>query len=106
MPRLVATVQIACPVATPAAVPVPARRPPISVLRIVRAVSWPGVRMTTRAMARNAANEDGSLMATSMGRWLDRDPGRSGGAAARLAVAGAEAAVHPEILQEEERVDL
>src|SRR5438067_3013807 len=54
-PALVATVQINCPLATPAAVRTPDRRPPASVLRIVNAVSWPGVTMTRMEMPRNAA---------------------------------------------------
>src|SRR5262245_48330363 len=43
MPRLVATAQVASPIATPSAVNRPVLRPPISVLRIVSAVSGPGV---------------------------------------------------------------
>jgi hypothetical protein len=46
IPALVATVQHACPVTTPNAVITPARRPPASVLRIVTAVSGPGVVIT------------------------------------------------------------
>src|SRR5213080_464191 len=54
-PALVATVQTNCPLATPQAVRTPDRRPPRSVLRIVNAVSWPGVTMTRMETPRNAA---------------------------------------------------
>src|SRR2546425_3294214 len=54
-PALVATVQTNCPLATPQAVRTPDRRPPASVLRIVNAVSWPGVTMTRMETPRNAA---------------------------------------------------
>src|SRR2546425_2613507 len=54
-PALVATVQTNCPLATPAAVRTPDRRPPTSVLRMVNAVSWPGVMMTRMETPRNAA---------------------------------------------------
>src|SRR5947209_14861692 len=54
-PALVATVQTNCPLATPQAVRTPDRRPPASVLRMVSAVSWPGVTMTRIETPRNAA---------------------------------------------------
>jgi hypothetical protein len=44
------------PAETPSAVRIPARRPPSSELRIVSAVSCPGVTMTTIEMAANAAS--------------------------------------------------
>src|SRR5215510_5346231 len=53
-PALVATVQVACPAATPNAVASPARRAPASVFRMVSAVSWPGVQMTSSETPRNA----------------------------------------------------
>jgi hypothetical protein len=56
MPTLAASVQTACPLHTPSAVASPARRPPRSVLRIVSAVSGPGVTITTTDNARNAAS--------------------------------------------------
>ena len=54
-PALAATVHVARPSATPAAVAIPLRRPPESVFRIVSAVSCPGVQMTTTDTATNAA---------------------------------------------------
>ena len=45
---------IACPAATPSAVAMPARRRPSSVLRMVRAVSCPGVQITSSDTPRNA----------------------------------------------------
>src|SRR4051794_35263597 len=54
MPTLVATVHIVCPADTPTAVKSPATRPPRSVLRIVSAVSWPGVTITSADTPRNA----------------------------------------------------
>jgi hypothetical protein len=54
MPTLVASAQIACPAATPSAVRTPPRRPPSSVLRMVSAVSGPGVAMTRIEMPGNA----------------------------------------------------
>src|SRR2546430_15451327 len=54
-PALVATVQTNCPLATPVAVRTPGRRPRRCVLRIVSAVSWPGVTMTRMETPRNAA---------------------------------------------------
>src|SRR5258708_3437922 len=54
-PALVATVQMNCPLATPAAVETPDPRPPTRVLRIVSAVSWPGVMMTRMETPRKAA---------------------------------------------------
>ena len=55
MPTLAATVQQACPVRTPKAVITPALRPPSRVLRMVTAVSGPGVTMTSTATPRNAS---------------------------------------------------
>src|SRR5215211_3310365 len=55
-PTLAATVQTAWPVATPAAVATPARRPPARALRTVRAVSGPGVQMTTAETPRKASS--------------------------------------------------
>jgi hypothetical protein len=52
---LAATVQHAWPAATPPAVAMPAGRPPSIVFRIVSAVSWPGVTMTSTAIPRKAA---------------------------------------------------
>src|SRR3954447_5737503 len=46
--------QTTFPVKTPAAVRTPDRRPPTRVLRIVSAVSWPGVTMTITAVTKNA----------------------------------------------------
>src|SRR5215831_16907968 len=57
MPALVASAQIACPVATPSAVAMPPARPPSSALRIVIAVSGPGVTITRIEMPRNARND-------------------------------------------------
>ena len=54
MPALAASVHTAWPVETPSAVSTPARRPPSSVLRIVSAVSWPGVTITSAETPRNA----------------------------------------------------
>src|SRR5947209_7420580 len=54
-PAAVAKVHAACPSATPAAVKTPARRPEASTLRIVSAVSWPGVTITSVETARNSA---------------------------------------------------
>src|SRR5689334_9974819 len=53
-PALVARVQVAWPEATPRAVATPARRPAARVLRIVRAVSWPGVQITRSETPTNA----------------------------------------------------
>src|SRR6266566_5106729 len=73
-PALVATVQTNCPLATPQAVRTPDRRPPASVLRMVNAVSWPGVTMTRMETPRNAARltaitsrYDGSIAKTAVG---------------------------------------
>src|SRR5690242_2492142 len=54
-PTLVAKDHVAWPMATPIAVATPGARPPTSVLRIVRAVSGPGVTMTTIARATKPA---------------------------------------------------
>src|SRR5919109_310070 len=54
MPALAATVHTACPLATPSAVKTPPLRPPASALRIVSAVSCPGVTITTTARTRKA----------------------------------------------------
>ena len=51
-----ASVQTACPHETPSAVKIPARRPPISELRIVSAVSGPGVTITIADTPRNATS--------------------------------------------------
>jgi hypothetical protein len=56
MPKLVAIVQTAWPVATPAAVATPPRRPPARALRMVRAVSGPGTTITTTETPRNASS--------------------------------------------------
>src|SRR5438105_2114827 len=53
-PADVATVQAAWPVDTPTAVATPVARLPRSVLRMVSAVSWPGVQMTSSDTPRNA----------------------------------------------------
>src|SRR2546425_12812435 len=58
MPALVATDHVACPSATPAAVANPDARPPRSVLRIVSAVSGPGVTITMIESTRNPAKSD------------------------------------------------
>jgi hypothetical protein len=55
IPTAEASVQVACPHETPSAVKMPARRPPISELRIVSAVSGPGVTITIADTPRNAA---------------------------------------------------
>ena len=49
IPALVAIAQIVRPLATPSAVKMPPARPPNSVLRMVMAVSGPGVMITTSA---------------------------------------------------------
>ena len=51
---LVATAQIVCPLAIPSAVSTPPERPPMSVLRIVTAVSGPGVTITMTETLKNA----------------------------------------------------
>src|SRR4051794_30261778 len=56
MPALVAIVHVACPADTPTAVKTPATRPPSSVLRIVSAVSWPGVTITSADTPRKATS--------------------------------------------------
>ena len=61
IPKLVATVQTACPMATPAAVATPQRRPPAKALRTVRAVSGPGVQITIT---------ETPTKATSWASWL------------------------------------
>src|SRR5689334_18793967 len=72
MPALAASAQIAWPTATPPAVRMPLPRPPKSVFRIVRAVSWPGVTMTTAETPRNARTC--VITAPSVaGRMLARD---------------------------------
>ena len=60
-PALAASAHTAWPQTTPAAVRMPAGRPPASVLRSVSAVSWPGVAMTTAATPMNAIS---SVMST------------------------------------------
>ena len=50
-----AIVQVARPSATPQAVAMPLSSPAESVVRMVSAVSWPGVQMTTAETATNAA---------------------------------------------------
>src|SRR5688572_23935719 len=72
MPAQVAIVQTAWPVATPAAVARPQRRPPARALRTVRAVSGPGSTITISETPRKA----GSWPPTS-GAALA--PGRGGG---------------------------
>ena len=47
MPMLAAIVQTSCPKAIPAAVSTPPRGPPMIELRMVSAVSGPGVQITT-----------------------------------------------------------
>ncbi len=54
IPMLVATAQIIWPLAIPSAVSTPPERPPMSVLRIVTAVSGPGVTITMSETPRNA----------------------------------------------------
>src|SRR5690242_19171141 len=72
MPALAASAQIAWPTATPPAVRMPLPRPPKSVFRIVSAVSWPGVTMTTAETPRNARTC--VITAPSVaGRMLARD---------------------------------
>jgi hypothetical protein len=56
MPKLVATVHTAWPVATPAAVATPPRRPPARALRTVRAVSGPGITITISETPRKASS--------------------------------------------------
>ena len=56
IPKLVASVQTACPMATPAAVATPQRRPPAKALRTVRAVSGPGVQITITETPRKASS--------------------------------------------------
>ena len=56
IPAAVARVQIAWPLETPSAVKIPARRPPMSVFRIVSAVSGPGVAITIAETPRNATS--------------------------------------------------
>src|SRR6185312_1932030 len=68
-PNAAASVQPACPIATPAAVATPACRPPWSVFRIVSAVSWPGVMITTAEVPRNARSA-----ASMRGAKLDPAP--------------------------------
>src|SRR6266513_3173493 len=54
-PTLVASDHVAWPSATPTAVAIPAGLPPTRVLRMVRAVSGPGVTITTIASATKPA---------------------------------------------------
>src|ERR671936_1492160 len=54
-PALVASAHVTWPLLTPQAVKTPARLPPASVLRIVSAVSCPGVTITNTETPRNAA---------------------------------------------------
>ncbi len=56
MPIEVAIAQIAWPATMPSAVKTPPRRPPSNVLRMVRAVSGPGVTMTSADTPRKARN--------------------------------------------------
>src|SRR5271166_6732110 len=77
---LVATAQIVWPLAIPSAVSTPPERPPMSVLRIVTAVSDPGVTITMSETLRNArklsmraVHESAEGTATSRG--ADRPPG-------------------------------
>src|SRR5919204_1588435 len=55
-PALVVSAHVTWPLLTPHAVKTPARLPPTSVLRIVSAVSCPGVTMTSTETPRNAAS--------------------------------------------------
>jgi hypothetical protein len=55
MPTLAASVQVARPIVTPAAVATPQARPPSSTLRTVSAVSGPGVTITRAATPANAS---------------------------------------------------
>jgi hypothetical protein len=55
-PALAASAHTSCPLTTPAAVAIPQLRPPSSVLRMVSAVSWPGVTITTAETPRKAAS--------------------------------------------------
>src|SRR5688572_10478265 len=55
MPTLAATVHTSCPAATPAAVRTPPRRPPTIELRMVSAVSGPGVHITTAQTPKKAS---------------------------------------------------
>ena len=55
MPTLAAKVHTICPAAIPAAVSSPPRRPLMIELRIVRAVSGPGVQITSRHTPRKAS---------------------------------------------------
>ena len=56
IPTADASVHTACPDETPSAVKIPARRPPSSELRIVSAVSGPGVTITIADTPRKAAS--------------------------------------------------
>ena len=60
-PARAASVPAAWPSATPPAVATPVPRPPESVLRMVSAVSWPGVQMTTADTATNASRVFGTV---------------------------------------------
>src|SRR5919204_2580418 len=55
-PALVVSAHVTWPLLTPHAVKTPARLPPMSVLRIVSAVSCPGVTMTSTETPRKAAS--------------------------------------------------
>src|SRR6266542_4648918 len=74
-PTLVTTAQVSCPRLTPIAVATPPGRPPNSVLRIVRAVSWPGVTITRMATARNSGSWSTTTRAPRR-RRADRRPSR------------------------------
>src|SRR4029453_14575286 len=98
-----ASVQTPCPSATPSAVASPLRRPPESALRIVRAVSWPGVQMTTAATRRKPASSAmrrayACLVETGLSGKGVLVTGASGGIGAACARAfaaeGARVAVH------------
>src|SRR5436190_20504387 len=67
-PALVAAVHVAWPAATPAAVATPERRPPARVLRIVSAVSWPGVQMTSSDTPRKAKYDPSPITMRSLWR--------------------------------------
>jgi hypothetical protein len=54
MPAAAASAQTESPVATPSAVNAPPRKPPAMALRIVIAVSGPGVTITRMEMPRKA----------------------------------------------------
>src|SRR3989442_6384710 len=76
-PALAPPAHVSWPLTTPSAVSTPPRRPAVSVFRIVRAVSWPGVTITTSDTPRNAARcprlTTPPSCSESCGLLLDRD---------------------------------